>query len=741
MAQNSSPGAELTSIQNNQGGLDRDPPTPLVYQPNKRKRSIRREVYARYYWLRQDTLRTEAEKDWEQADKEYRMFIDEKDPDDWHADVHLPDAFAGIQTQAQETIERYSRPVLTSTEESDEPLSEYCNDVINYNMNNTGYDFQYYLGKLSASIRGIAFLMDYWRTDKRVVKDPDSVNKDGSIKYVDKEIIDFDDDYTEWVPNEYIYIDEKARDIDEAIDGFRREIINVDEFHRKYGTNPDYFDTQFVYAGGERSNRSFFKMPQDITAQDVEVLHYYNRATDSYWVVANNVTVRDTPLPWKHKELPFAVIYQYRIPGFFYGMGIPKVVHALSEERKTIRNLNLDRQKLQINKMFLHNNAFDLDDEDLTSRPHGIISVDTNGRPISEAMVPLEYGDVPASYFKTEEIILEDIRRAHGIDDRISGAQVGSTATQAALQKESAIKRINLISIQAEMSTVLRVGRLKWSNIQFFYGVPRMESIYEDDETKQEKVYRKITVNNRKYSIIDNGSGGKSLSMEEVKGATGLNLTKEMAKYLEGNVDISVDASQYTPISKAIEQTKKTETFSLISSVPEAKATLDMPGAVADLLRVNDIKPDVWMKAAAVPMKDMMWMAEMENMVMAAGQPLAPTENATTEHTMVHLMFTKSAEFEKFAPEIQALFEAHILGEHDNNPETGSAADALAGASAPGAGAVPPPGLPAAGGAPLAPVPGNGAGQVQPLALSPQTSQPASQVADLQPTNFAAPER
>lgn len=720
--------------QNNEGGLDRPSPVPLVYKPNKRRRQIRREVYARYYWLRQDPLRTQAESDWESADKEYQMFIEEKDPDDWHADVHLPDAFAGIQTQAQETIERKSRPTLTATEQSDEPLSAFCNDVLNYNMNNTDYDYQYYLGKLSAAIRGTAFLMDYWRTDKRIVKDPESLNADGTIKYKDRELIDFDDDYTEWVPNEYIYTDDKATDDETMDDFFRREIINIDLFHLKYDNKPGWFDTEYVYAGGERSNKSFFQMPADITNQDVEVLHYYRKSTDCYWVVANNVTCYDSPLPSKHKQLPLASLRQYTVPGYFWGIGIPKVVHALSEERKTIRNLNLDRQKLQINKMFLHNSAYDLDDEDMVSRPHGVISIDTNGRPLSEALQPLEYGDVSASYFKTEEILLEDIRRAHGIDDRISGAQVGSTATQAALQKESAIKRINLISIQAEMSTVIRIGRIKWSNIQFFYGTPRMEAISEDNQEKQQKVYKQISVNNRKYSIVDNGSGGKSLRMDEVQGASGLELNQEMAGYLETSVDVSVDASTFTPISKAIEQTKKTEAFSLIASIPEAKATLDMPSAVADLLRVNDIKPDTWMKAAAKPAQDMMMLAEAENMIMASGQPLSPTQDATAEHTMVHLMFTKSAEFQQFKPEIQALFEAHILGEHDNNPDTGSAADAL--------GAAPPlPGLPAGAptGAPAAGGPGAGIGA--PTALSPQTTQPTNQVADLQPTNFAVPER
>jgi hypothetical protein len=358
--------------------------------------------------------------------------------------------------------------------------------VLEYNMNNTDFDYQYFLAKLSASIRGTAFLMCYWRTDKRRVKDPTELKEDGTITYVEKEITDFDDDYCEWVPNEFIYVDEKAKHVSEATDMFRREIINIDEFHRIYGNKPGFYDTQFVAAGGDTSTRSFFQLPRDVNSKDVEVLHYYNRSIDAYWVVANNITIYDGPLPTKHKELPIAVQYQYRVPGRFWGMGIPKVVHMLSEERKAIRRLNLDRQKLNITGAFLHNSAFDMDDEDAQLVPGRWISVDTNGQDIRTAIQKVEFGDVPPSYFRSEEILLEDIKRAHGIDDRVQGVNVGGTATEAALLKESAMKRINMISTTSEMDTILRIGRLKWSNIQFFYPVPRFEKIYENKERAEE---------------------------------------------------------------------------------------------------------------------------------------------------------------------------------------------------------------------------------------------------------------
>lgn len=709
----SSPPSELQDRQ-----LDPQPIIQTGYNPNKRNRLIRRTVYQRFYWLRDDPARKDAEADWEIADKEFQMYVtprDTTDPNNWRADLHLPDSFAAIQSQEQERIERKSRPSLIPTEASDEPISEFGNAILTYNMNSTGYDYQYYLAKLSAASRGTAFLCDYYRVDKRTVKYPDSLDADGKIVYIEKEIIDFDDDYTEWIPNEFIYVDERARHIDDAVDCIKREILNIDEFHRCYDDKPGYFDTENVYAGGDTSNLSFFRLPKDITYYDVEILHYYNRSTDSYWVVANNVTVYDSPLPSKHKELPIAVIYQYRIPGLFYGMGIPKVIHMLSEERRTIRNMNLDRQKIIIGGAFLHNSSYDIDDEDTVLSPGKIISVDTNGQDVNGAIRQLDLGDVPASSFKTEDTIQEDIRRGTGIDDRIQGVNVGGTATEAAILKESSLKRVNLISITAEMDAVIRIGKLKWSNIQFFYSTPRIEKVLEDNEEREEKVYRTISVQGKKFSIV-NDDGRRSLRMEDVKGMSSLKLDKSFSKYMDKTYDIMVNADIFTPISKAIEQTKKTEIYGMLLSNPATMAVMDIQSATADILKVNNIKPETWLKQKESS-KDWQMLAEAENMIMSAGQPLGGTDGATEDHTLIHLMYTKTADFQALAPEIQQIIMDHILQEHDKNPATGSSADLLQahGLGAPGVGG---------------PAPGPTAGIQAP---------PTAQVADLQPTNFATP--
>jgi hypothetical protein len=687
------------------------------WQPkNKAERRARRLVYDRFNFLRSAPLRKEAEEDWDAAETMFRQYIPTPDPDDWRAHLVLPDAFAAIQAQMQETIERKSRPYLKPVEHSDKPQATFKNAVISYNMDKTSFDYQRFLAKYNAAIKGTSFSVERYRVDKRKIQDLTGVNEDGTIKYTEKEIVDFDDTYTEWMPNEFIYIDDMAKDIDEARDMVERQLMDIDEFHRVYDFKPDFMNVDKVRQGGDTSTNSFFKLQDDVEGHMVEVIHYYNRARDEYYVVANNILVRLGPIPFKHKELPVAIDYHYRVPGKLYGMGIPKVIKALSEERAAIRNLRLDRQKMSINKMFLVNDQYDLDEDELVTRPHGLIEINTNGGSIRDAVSPLEYGDIPASAYKEEETLLEDIRRAHGIDDRIQGNNVGGTATEAAILKETAQKRINMIATLAEMDTIKRIGRLKWSNIQFFYPAPKVERLFENDDTVETKSYRRITIDGQEFKTVkDDNSGKYKLIVNDIDGASSFKLDKSMAKYLEGEIDVTVDADSAQVLSRALQQAKVTEMFTAITAVPSMIGQLDSKKALRRYLEVNQESPEDWMRGDGKSDEKLEELAELENQAMKQGLVLGPTEGANEVHTKQHLIFTQTAEYQQLPEAVQQIFLAHITGEHDANPATGSTMDAMqalppdqgGGLGGPGGG----PGMPAIQNLP----------QIQPADLTPST--------------------
>jgi hypothetical protein len=657
------------------------------YKPkNKQEREARRLVFDRYRAMRDDQRRKDAEEQWAMGDEMFMQWNEaaqNREEGDWRAHLTLPDGFAAIQTHMQETIERRSRPVLKPTESSDQALQMFGNAIINHNMDITGYDYQDYLAKQTAAIRGTAFVLDYWRTDKREIKDLDSVDDDGKLVYKKKIQTDFDDDYMEWVDNEFIFIDPGTSDQNLLRDMVYREIMDWHEFQRSYKLRPDFMNIDKVpRAGGVDDGQvKFFERTKDISDDEVEILHYYNRAIDAYYVLANNVLIRMTPLPFKHKELPLAIYTHYNVPGRIYGLGIPYVIFSLTEERKSLRNINLDRQHLNGDKMFLVNDLVDLDEEDARSRPHGLIEVNTNGLKLNEVIMPMEYGDTPVGYYKAEEMLLEDIRRAHGINDQLQGGDQGGTATEAAIRKETAQKRINLINLLAEMNTIIRIGKLKWSNIQFFYPSGRVEKITDPNEPIR-KTRRIIRAEGRAFRIVTGDDNKTKIAYDDIDGESTFTLDKKMATFMGNEWDVSMDANSNVVLSKPLKQAKMTEMFNMLGLNPQLMAVIDPLKAVKRYITINEEDPRDWMRSNTMTDQEWRTLAMHENIVMARGQMLDPTANAPEPHTEVHLDYMNSPDYTDLIaqnPAIKEIFERHVFGENNANPNTQNTDEAAAG--------------------------------------------------------------
>ena len=687
------------------------------YRPPKKEREIRAKIAERFAAMRDDPIRKEAEREWELGDKMYTMWAPERDPDDWRADIILPDGFSAIQSHMQETIDLRPRPHLEGVESSDADLEKFNDHIFQFGMDKTDFDAESYKARNCSAIRGTAFTREEYRYETREVQIPTSF-KNGEFQYEKKEIVDYDDVYTRWIDNHCVFTDPGAEDPKYMNDWIYREVIPYSLYCELYHDKPGFINTtDVVPAKNVPKNAGFFKKAEDMTEDDVELLHYENKLTDTYAVLANNVIIREGPLPSRHKELSLDVWAFYPLMGRIYGMGIPKIIYTLVEERRSIRNLSVDRQKLHLGKMFISNDLFDLDEDDLIPRPHGLITVNTNGQPLQSAIMPLEYGDVPGSSIRMDEQLKEDERRAHGLDDR-PAIQAGGTATEAAIVKESAQRRINLINTLSNWNTLIRLGRKKWSNMQFFYPAPRVERIWEKNQWREKETYRSIKVEGVEYKIKGDPEKGKSpeLQTETVQGFTRLKLDPTYAQFMEGSYDVIVDAASNTVISKPIRRAQVMEMSQMIASNPLWMQFVDGEKSLKRVLQVTDEAPSDWMRNSGMTEEDMKILAEQENQIFLRMEEsgkiynIPPTPGATQSHTERHLIFTQTPAFAALSEPVKEVIKNHIIGEHEQNPLTGSIEDAMGGGQggaptdegAPTGGDVLPPGAPG-GPAPVSP--------------------------------------
>lgn len=94
----------------------------------------------------------------------------------------------------------------------------------------------------------------------------------------------------------------------------------------------------------------FYKRPVGTFDSDlVEVFRYYNENTDKYLVIVNDIIIRDGPLPFAHKRLPFSLHRLWQRPGQFYGVGYAALLETLQSEDELQRNMAIRMLTLQLN--------------------------------------------------------------------------------------------------------------------------------------------------------------------------------------------------------------------------------------------------------------------------------------------------------------------------------------------------------------------------------------------------------
>lgn len=655
--------AKLKTEQEQINKLTSEQENVSAYKATDEEMAIIVKVTERYKSMRYSEERNEVETDWDNADKAYRAYTSSVDSDDTRSNINKPIPFAVIETEIQETIERRTRPLLEPRQYSDLAGTDLANEVLKYSFDKGDFDYQYYLAKKEALTYGTGILWEYYREDKRTVKELKIVRDEQGEKeeYENVERTDFDDCYAEYIPLRQMFFDPAANHISKCRDLIRREILHIEEFKRIYGKKRGFKNVEYVVSGGDTHIESFYEVPKDVLeGHQVEVLHYYNRALDEYHVVANLVLIRQGPNPYPHKELPAVPLYCYKIPNKFYGLGIPKIVQSLVDERNTLSNLRLDYQKMGISKMFFYDDMVELDEIDLITRQGGGVPINTQGRPIDQVIRWIEYGDVKPSTFREEDILIEDVRRTTGVDDRIQGLNVGGTATEAAILKESTMKRINAKMILMEIDSLIRLGRLRMANIAFFYSIPKIKRITaKNGEEKYQKTERTVRIKDKKYEIDEKGA----LSAVKIEGYSFIKINKKVSKYLEGEFDFVINTQGGVPISKPLKQAKITEMFDRLTSHPAFIREIDPRKALNRYIVINEEDPEDWLKKDISEQEDLEALAEAENVMMLRGTPIPPTKDANEEHTKVHLAETRSREFEESPPEIQEILEAHIKGE------------------------------------------------------------------------------
>lgn len=170
---------------------------------------------------------------------------------------------------------------------------------------------------------------------------------------ISEEIVDITDFY---FPKIY------ETDIQKQGEVIWRNVMSWSDFKQSFKGYPH---AEKVVPGNMLVTDSIFSRLLDKTvliSDKIEVIKYFDKVKDRYVLVANGIWINPvgeeddeiSPLPWNHKQLPFAkTIYRFIDGNFFWGASLPQLVNSAVEAKENLMEMTIDRLFKSINPPIL----------------------------------------------------------------------------------------------------------------------------------------------------------------------------------------------------------------------------------------------------------------------------------------------------------------------------------------------------------------------------------------------------
>ena len=221
--------------------------------------------------------------------------------------------------------------------------------VLDYCKTQYGLKAELYKNEYLTAIIGTGFYLTSYVNNSRVINDTTYLD-DGTPQYT-KKLLTENKIMIKALDPRYVYLDDRTNDFKDDNDQIYIDYITPEAL-QSLKFNKEYKNVESVSLG-QKLDTVFWTVEErgKLNNEVIELMHYFNKASDRYIIIANrSCIIRDTPLPYSHKELPIVPRQYGYNPLSKYGRGL---CEALLSFKSNINNL----QEMIMDGIYRSNNS------------------------------------------------------------------------------------------------------------------------------------------------------------------------------------------------------------------------------------------------------------------------------------------------------------------------------------------------------------------------------------------------
>lgn len=446
---------------------------------------------------------------------------------EWGSDLIVPWAFAIVETVAPRLLSNDPRMLVPPRNPDARASALSVQELINADQLEISYDLKLQPTAKRGLWFGLGVQKTFWnrkaRTVQRVVP---SASGDGSYAVANQEVVLYEGPDVEDVDPYDFFWDPVAQNIETARWVLHRTWRD-DEYVARMVAEGKWLPLDLETVKGLKSDRkrdevwagrqeAIGQVGQAPTNPDkgLHEVWEYHSGEYVYTILDQVLVVQADKSPYYHRELPFQIFRPTLVPGEFVGIGVIEPIIDLAEELNQLRGQRRDNATVALHRPFMYREGR-ADPKTFKMGPG--VGIPIQGDP-SRDIVPLVFPDLPASSYREEGAIKQDMELASGISEATAGG-TGSgdtagteTATGMQLVQQAANVRIRLAGKNLERETIRPAAR-QWLELyrQHVVDPNRPRQVRVPDEATAEG-YRHLEVgpeqlgDDLEYPVPDAGS-------------------------------------------------------------------------------------------------------------------------------------------------------------------------------------------------------------------------------------------